>query len=391
MAAPLPAFNPEAYPLLEPEKIPSPRLLVFRGLVEENLARMRSLLEGIAPGSGFRHLRPHVKTCKSSWAIRLQMAAGVDRFKATPNELDLLLSSGATDIFVAYPPLAGTAERIAGALASSRASGRAPARVLAQVAAPEHARALAEAARRHSVEIEFLIDLDVGMARTGVAPERAADLLSAIRSSADLRSLRFAGLHAYDGHNRGTTPEARKAAAGEAMERVALAARSLERLDLRVPLVIAGGSTGFLPDLEWLLRSGIPDRVEGSPGTWIYWDSNYDRLMPGLFRPAALVFARVMDRPGQDRVVLDLGHKRWAIDSGPLESFSLEGLEVLGTSEEHTVLRASGAAGKLRIGDWLLLVPRHVCPTVNLWEDFSMIGPRGEVEIASSPVDGRNR
>jgi D-serine deaminase-like pyridoxal phosphate-dependent protein len=98
-----------------------------------------------------------------------------------------------------------------------------------------------------------------------------------------------------------------------------------------------------------------------------------------------------MDRPGQDRVVLDLGHKRWAIDSGPLESFSVEGLEVLATSEEHTVLSARGEARGLKVGDSLLLVPRHVCPTVNLWEDFSVIGPGGEVEIASSPVDGRNR
>jgi hypothetical protein len=32
-----------------------------------------------------------------------------------------------------------------------------------------------------------------------------------------------------------------------------------------------------------------------------------------------------------------------------------------------------------------------VCPTVNLWEHFAVIGPDGRVEIAESPVDARNR
>ncbi len=70
--------------------------------------------------------------------------------------------------------------------------------------------------------------------------------------------------------------------------------------------------------------------------------------------------------------------------------FSREGLEVISTSEEHTVLRSRGDR-EIQIGESLLIVPRHVCPTVNLWENFAVVGPDGTVEIAACPVDGRNR
>jgi len=49
------------------------------------------------------------------------------------------------------------------------------------------------------------------------------------------------------------------------------------------------------------------------------------------------------------------------------------------------------APGYCRIGDYVLVAPRHVCSTVNLWEYFALIDERGEVEIAASPIEGRNR
>jgi len=58
-------------------------------------------------------------------------------------------------------------------------------------------------------------------------------------------------------------------------------------------------------------------------------------------------------------------------------------LEVLGQSEEHTVLRAPEGSRPER-GELLRLVPGHVCPTVNLathailLEDGRLIG-RAEV------------
>ena len=365
----------------------SPRLFVWRERVDENLLRMRTLLESIAPGTGFHHLRPHAKTCKSSWTIQRQMAAGITKFKASPNELSLLLSSGVRDIVLSYPPLPSTAEAIAQALRDFRSRGE-PLRLIAQAGAPEHIEFLSTAAREHGVQIECLLDLDVGMGRTGAAPDCAVSLYQRLNAEA---SLRFAGLHVYDGHNHSAVEATRTAESARSMSLVAGAARLIRAAGGAVPLVVAAGSPAFLPDLRALLAAAPESEIEVSPGTWIYWDTNYDRLMPGMFRFAALILARVMDRPGKDRVTLDLGHKRWAIDSGPIERFSVNDLEVIKASEEHTVLKTGGAARALLIGDPVLFVPRHICSTVNLWEEFSIVGPTGEIELPHCPVDGRNR
>ncbi len=400
--APLKVLDPSEYGLAAPEQIPTPRLLIYHQKVGENIGRMRSYLERASPGSQFRHLRCHAKTCKSSWAIREQLAAGITRFKATPNELELLLRAGVRDIVLAYPPLPRTAEMVARAIAvdgetaggvERRASGRQPLRLLAQVGAPEHAAALVHAARGHGISIDFLLDLDVGMGRTGAPASKALGLLDELRRTGSCGPggpLRFAGLHAYDGHNHSPDPATRDRLAREAMGTVVATVRALEASGLPVARVVVAGTPAFLPDLVALLEARLSAEVEVSPGTWLYWDSTYEKVLPGLFTPAVLLLASVMDRTAEDRVTLDLGHKRWAIDSGPLDLFGREGLEFLSASEEHTVLRVSGDARSLRIGDRVLLAPRHVCPTVNLWGSFDVIGPRGEVEIADCPVDGRN-
>ncbi len=379
------ALSSDTYPIADPDSLPSPRLLVFRARVDSNIEQMRRHLEAVAPGTGFDHLRTHVKTHKSSWTARRMLDAGITRFKATPNELDLLLDAGARDIFVAYPLLAHEADRLA-----HRVAANPGVRILAQVGCDRHIDDLEAAAARHRVRIETLIDLDVGMHRTGAPPAATSALHARIASASHLE---FAGIHAYDGHNKGPTPDARRAAAGDAMATLLDAAAALADRGVAVPLLVAGGTPGFLADLE-ILAARAPGgaRVEVSPGTWIYWDTNYETLLPGLFDFAALVFCRVMDRPGDDLVTLDLGHKRWAIDSGPVTLFSEPGLEVVATNEEHTVLRRTGESRHaLEVGDPLLIAPRHVCSTVNLWESFTLIGAEGEVEMESVAVDGRNR
>jgi D-serine deaminase-like pyridoxal phosphate-dependent protein len=363
--------------------VASPSLLVFASQVEANIARMREHLERVAPGSGFAHLRSHAKTHKASWTTRLQLERGIEKFKATPNELAMLLASGVRDVFLAYPLLDGAAQRVAAALAEAP-----DLRVLTQVARPEHGAILARAAARYGVEMEYLIDLDVGMHRTGAGAAGVRELRRAVGALPGGERLRCVGLHAYDGHNKGPTPEARREIARQAMGQLLAAVHAFGD---PVPLVVAGGSPGFLPDLEVLLEI-LPHgtRVEVSPGTWIYWDSNYERLLPGLFHFAALILAHVMDRPGQDLVTLDLGHKRWAIDSGPVVDFSIPGLEVVSASEEHTVLRCASGAARPAIGAPVLIAPRHVCSTVNLWGSFALVGADGEVVDPAVSVDARN-
>src|SRR5262245_6385949 len=100
----------EAYPLADLATLSTPRLLVYRAYVEANVEAMRAALESVAPGTGFRHLAPHVKTHKSLWATRLLQQKGIEKFKCTPQELDMLLEAAAKDVLIAYPLLEQGAE-----------------------------------------------------------------------------------------------------------------------------------------------------------------------------------------------------------------------------------------------------------------------------------------
>ena len=107
------------------------------------------------------------------------------------------------------------------------------------------------------------------------------------------------------------------------MQRVADCARSVEAAGIRVERIVVGGSPGFIPDLrELVVRHRVDAQVDVSPGTWVYWDSNYAAKMPGMFEIAALVLAQVMDLPGDGLATLNLGYKRWSIDQGPVQLFS---------------------------------------------------------------------
>ena len=90
--------------------------------------------------------------------------------------------------------------------------------------------------------------------------------------------------------------------------------------------------------------------------------------MPDLpFAPAALVLTRVISKPGQNRLCLDLGHKAIAAENPPprVQFLDLPEATTLMHNEEHLVLETPGAA-EFSVGDVLYGIPRHICPTVAL-------------------------
>ena len=374
-------FSEQPYLIAEPDLIETPRLLVFRDRLDRNISRMQEHSKALDARFSLAMLCPHVKTHKSALITRLLMAAGIDYFKATPNEVEMLLSAGAKKIFVSYPLLADTADRLAREVKSHPETT-----FFVQAAHRKHLDVLLEAAERHHIKWNYFIDLDVGMHRTGIAPELAYPFYQSVSRS---EPLQFAGLHGYDGHNHETDPIARQKIASAAMRSLINVLREFEKNRVNVPQVITGGTPGFLEDLKVLKDVQMDSALKVSPGTWIYYDTKSHHIMPGAFEMAALILARVIDTPTRETATLNLGHKRWAIDQGPIEGFSVPEMKAQFWSEEHTVV--SHRDGRLDIGDYVLIAPQHVCSTVNLWEYFTLLGPNGAIEIARCPIEGRNR
>ena len=349
-------MTPDWMRLADPSAVPSPALLVFPDRIEENLRRM------IALAGGPERLRPHLKTHKLPQLIALQARLGITRCKAaTIAEAEMAAGAGATDITLSTQPVGPNAARLASLIRAF------PSVAFSTIADdPGAVDVLARVAAEAGVVVEVLVDLDVGMARTGIAPGPGAAQL--YRRIAAAPSLRPGGLHAYDGHLRQPVLADRSAAAADGIARVDALAATLRAEGLPVPRLVWGGTPTFPVHAR---RAG----VECSPGTCVLWDAGYARNIPDLeFLHAAVLLTRVISRPGPGRLCLDLGHKAVASEMPhPRVVFpALPDARAVTHSEEHLVLETA-AADTFPVGSALYGIPWHICPTVALHDRVHVV------------------
>jgi D-serine deaminase-like pyridoxal phosphate-dependent protein len=192
-------------------------------------------------------------------------------------------------------------------------------------------------------------------------------------------------LHAYDGHLHQTNLEERTAACHEAWAGVEQMIRDLAQAGLPVPTRLVAGGTPTFP-----IHAQRPG-VECSPGTCVLWDAGYGRKLPDMdFKHAAWLLTRVISRPVEGQICLDLGHKAVASEMPhPRVVFpELPDAPAIGHSEEHLVL-ASGKDVDLPVGSVLYGIPWHVCPTVALHSECCAV--RGGRTVEVWPVTARAR
>jgi D-serine deaminase-like pyridoxal phosphate-dependent protein len=345
------------YELSNVEDVPSPALLVYPDRAAENIRRM------VARAGGVRRLRPHVKTHKLPEIVRMHLDAGIRAFKAaTIAECEMAAGAGAPDILLAYQPVGPNVGRLLALVQRFRAT-----RFSAVVDDPEAALALGAAFAEAGERIDVLVDLDCGMHRTGIPAGEGAEAL--YRLLGETPGIAPGGLHAYDGHLRQPDVAERTRACEEALAPVRALRDRLEQAGLAVPRVVAGGTPSFPVHARH-------DDVECSPGTCVFWDAGYRQGLPDLdFLNAVVLLTRVVSKPGDRRVCLDLGHKAVASESPhPRAIFpDVADAMAVGHSEEHLVIETARAA-ELRVGDALYAIPWHVCPTVALHDRAVIVG-----------------
>jgi D-serine deaminase-like pyridoxal phosphate-dependent protein len=341
-------MNP-SYALKDTSDIFTPALLFYKDLIRQNIARAVEIA-----GSPSR-LRPHAKTHKTREIIRLEMDAGITKHKcATLAEAEMLASCGVTEVLLAYPIVGPNCRRLA-RLATVYPQTRFAALADSDIGIQQ----LSAATKEASAEIDVVLDLDVGMHRTGIVPdERALELYERITRSPGLRP---GGLHAYDGHNNQESLADRQAAVREQFAPVLALRSKLERKGLSVPRLVAGGTPTFTvcASLDW-------PGLECSPGTFVLHDHGYGTRYPDLgFTPAALLLTRVISKPASNRLTLDLGYKAVASDPPAGKRCILLNLpeyQPVLQSEEHFVIETP-LADRFSPGDPLYAMPTHICPT----------------------------
>lgn len=328
-------------------ELPSPSLLVYPRKIAENTERALEI------AGGPERLRPHIKTHKTREILAIQRKAGIEKFKcATIAEAEMLASAGVKDILLAYQMVGPNAQRF-----SRLCAGYPDVRFETIVDDLEAARGLSSAAAALGVEMEVLLDIDPGMGRTGVRPDRDAAAL--YLEVCSLKGLKPGGLHCFDGHNNQQDPDTRMAAAEQCHREVAAVRNQVEAFGGVVPRLVMGGTSTF----PCYARIG---GIELSPGTCFLQDWNYLKRFEDLpFQPAALIFSRVISKPLDDRITLDTGSKAIATDQ-PVERgviLNLSDTKPLFQSEEHWVFETPNAQS-IPIAAEAYLLPAHICPTV---------------------------
>jgi D-serine deaminase-like pyridoxal phosphate-dependent protein len=344
------------YRIDDAETIFSPALVLYKELIESNLRRMIEVAGTAAK------LRPHVKTHKMREIVAMELAMGISKHKcATIAEAELLASTGARDVLIAYPMVGPNQQRLV------RLAQKYPACHFIVIADdPEPARALSGVVAAAGVEVSVMLDVDVGQHRTGLPLDDRA--LNLYRLIAELPGLRPGGLHVYDGHNNQERAAEREAAVRELLEAVFSFRQQLERAGLEVPRIVCGGTPTFP------IFAKVPG-VECAPGTCVLHDQGYGTRYPELgFQRAAMLLTRVVSRPSDNRMCLDLGYKAVASDpkGDRLALLDLPDARFVLQNEEHLVVETPRAAD-YRPGDALLACPTHICPTCALHKEAYVI------------------
>jgi D-serine deaminase-like pyridoxal phosphate-dependent protein len=367
------------YKVADPDALETPAMLVYEEVVDHNIRVLCDLV------GGGENLMVHVKTHKAEAVARKQVEAGIAGFKcATLSELEMALAAGGKEVILAYP----LAQRIKVERFAELAQKNAEAIVCAIVSQAQHVELLGAVAQQRNQTLQVMIDLDVGMHRTGVEP--GEDAIALYKSVVAHPQLEARGLHAYDGHDHFADENERAQAAQRNIEATRSIAQRLQSEGLAVPRIVGGGSFSF----AYYARA---EGMCGSPGTCIYWDTGYADAMPDMpFKWAALVLAQVVDvhfdpQTQAQTITTDLGHKAICGDI-PLNKrarlLQNESAELVGQHEEHGVFSWQGELPA--IGSYVLAVPGHVCPTTIRYPGSYVLDAEGQV-VDYYPHTARDR
>jgi D-serine deaminase-like pyridoxal phosphate-dependent protein len=323
----------------------TPQLLLDLDQVDANLALLQH-----ACTQRQVDLRVHFKSLKCGGLARYLAARGVGRFLcAKLNEAEVLVDAGIRDVFVA--------NQVIGAAKLTRLARLAKrARVRVCVDDASNVAQMGTIARAEGVTLEVLVEVDVGMARCGVAPgESALELARKIQRE---EGLRFVGLQGYDGHLQmlAAEPGEKKIRCEEGLEKLRTTRRLIESAGIPVEVVTGAGTgtSGF--------ALAHPALTEIQPGSFLLMDAAYHAVRPEFGCSLSILTTVISRRP--EWYVLDAGSKAVSQDFGKplIKGHSEE--KVVKLSEEHTKVEDGGHGP--RVGERREVLPAHCCATMNL-------------------------
>jgi D-serine deaminase-like pyridoxal phosphate-dependent protein len=353
------------------QAIPTPAAVLDLDAFERNLARMaaRAKAAGLA-------LRPHTKSHKCATLARMQLEAGaVGVCCAKLAEAEAMAAAGIGSILVTSP-IAGEA--------NARRAARLAERIEDFRLVVDHVDGVGELAAT-GAPLQLLIDVDVGLGRTGVHDAgQAADVARAILRHDQLSLL---GVQGYGGHWQHLEgANARAAAVAEGMAKLVMAGAAIQEAGGTVHVVTGGGTGTFEADAA----QGVLNEVQ--PGSYAFMDREYRDALKGdpdgAFEQALVIVT----------TVISANHPKWVTVDGGLKAFSTDGPMPVPAAaalaeaayrffgDEHgRLMRVEGVS--VSRGERIDFVLGHIDPTLDRYDVIHLV--RGEVLEAVVAVEAR--
>lgn len=366
----------ETYPysFIGSETLITPALVYYKELIQKNTQTAINMAHGA------EHLWPHIKSHKMADMIRLSIDCGITRFKcATIAEAEVSANFGARHVIIAYPLIGPNIDRFFNLCHAFPET-----HFYAIGDNLDMLRLLGKKALVNSSHVDILVDVNMGMDRTGVPLD---SLEKFCNSCSQIDGLNLKGLHCYDGHRTEHDYKERKKIASSIDEKLKSVLKSIQGKVPSCTLVVLGGSPSFP------CHTDFPDAYF-SPGTLFIHDYGYSQKFPDLdYTPAAAILTRVISNPNHGIFSLDLGYKGIAADpEGPRGLLlGIDNCEEMFQSEEHWTFRMKpGHEDECpKVGEEFFVIPTHICPTSALYP-FAVVVENGKI-IGDWAVTARNR
>ncbi len=353
-------------------RLETPSLCLDLDRFESNVSTMARAVEAHQ-----KQWRPHSKCHKSPEIARRQVHAGAIGITcAKVSEAEVFAEAGIRDILIAHLPVGATRiERISDLCESAD--------VIVTCDHYAQAEPLASVCMRKGVCCRVLVDINIGMNRTGITPGR--DAIELARAIDKLPGLQLAGIMGYEGHAMPLMDaDAKRRLIRESLGLLTQSREQFLQAGLCCDIVSAGGtgSLSYAAQCE-----GI---TELQSGGGIFGDPFYTR-MPGVsgYEPALTVLCTIVSRPALDRAVLDAGRKAITAENHTPLVKGYPDARVVMHSAEHIVLDLGSESRNLKIGDQVELIVGYADFTTPLHNEFLCF--RGDRLEAIWPITARGK
>ena len=366
--------------ILSPYDLPTPCLLIDFDRAKENINSMQRRADTLA-----LKLRPHIKTHRMPFFAKMQVEAGaVGIACAKIGEAEVMADAGISDIFIAnevigidkYVRLRQLHRRIHVRIGIDN---EVQLRQMEQVFASE------------AKPLEVLIEYEVGEVRTGVVEDE--QLVSLVKAIQQCKHVVLKGIFSHEGHTyKANDPEDCRAKARIAYQRTVRAANMIRELGVDIDTVSIGATPSVMNGDYY---EGI---TELRLGTYVFFDVGQSKAIGDFSHCAATVLASVISKPHGERVVLDAGAKALVSQNRATGICATDGFGSIKGAEhitignlfdEHGVLHNAEFWDRVQVGDKVEVIPSHVCPTVNLYDNAYLVS-NGKV-LQTLPVACRGK